>query len=267
MLEAILELRNARLVRGETQVLHGVTLTVHRREHTAIVGPNGAGKSSLIRLLTRDSYPLADREEPAVLLFGRDRWDVSELRSHLGVVSADVQEQFARDPWVARQRAHEVVLSGLLASRGVFWHHTVTDAMRRQAQAALESVGVSHLASRQFNTLSTGEARRVLIARACIAEPELLVLDEPTTGLDVVARHRFMERVRRVAREGTTLVVVTQHIDEIVPEIERVVLLSAGRVAADGGKTEVLTPEQLGAVFGAPVTVTVSGDYYYVRPR
>jgi len=265
--EAILELRNARLVRGETQVLHGVTLTVHRGEHTAIVGPNGAGKSSLIRLLTRDSYPIVDWDEPAVRLFGRDRWDVSALRARLGIVSADVQEQFVRDPWVARQCGLDVVLSGLLSSRGVFRHHTVTDTMRGQAHAALEDVGVSHLATRRFDTLSTGEARRVLIARACIAEPELLVLDEPTTGLDVVARHRFMERIRRVAREGATLVVVTQHIDEIVPEIERVVLLSAGRVAADGRKADVLTPEPLGAVFGAPVMVTVSGDYYYVRPR
>jgi iron complex transport system ATP-binding protein len=107
----------------------------------------------------------------------------------------------------------------------------------------------------------------VLIARALVSQPRMLVLDEPTTGLDVVARHRFMERVRDIARAGTTLIVVTQHLDEIVPEIGRVILLAGGRVVAGGAKADVLTAERLGELFGAPVEVTVTGGYYHVRPR
>jgi len=266
--EPILDIQNARLVRGGAQVLHGVSFAIHRGQHTAIVGPNGAGKSSLLRLLTRDSYPLVEAEGDApVVVFGRDRWDVFDLRARLGVVTADLHEQFVRDPWVARISVLDVVLSGLLSSRGVFDHHTVTPEMRGRASMALERVEAARLAPRAFNTLSTGEARRVLIARALVAHPELLVLDEPTTGLDVVARHRFMERVRDIGRTGTTLVIVTQHLDEIVPEVERVILLAEGRVAADGQKAEVLTEARLGALFGAPVAVSVADGYYHVRPR
>jgi iron complex transport system ATP-binding protein len=115
--------------------------------------------------------------------------------------------------------------------------------------------------------LSAGERRRVLIARALITRPEALVLDEPTAGLDPVARHRFMESIRRLAQEGTTLILVTHHIDEIIPEIKRVVLLHAGRVAFDGPAEQALTPERLETVFGGPVIVEPSGGYYHVRPR
>jgi iron complex transport system ATP-binding protein len=113
--------------------------------------------------------------------------------------------------------------------------------------------------------MSTGERRRVLIARALVTRPELLVLDEPTTGLDFVARHRFLEAVRRLAREGTTILIVTHHVEEVIPETTRVVLLSKGRVAFDGRPDEALTPERLGAVYGAPMAVERHDGYYSVR--
>jgi iron complex transport system ATP-binding protein len=113
--------------------------------------------------------------------------------------------------------------------------------------------------------MSTGEARRVLIARALVHGPKALVLDEPTRGLDLVARHHFMERVRGVARQGTTIVLVTHHVDEIIPEIGRVILLGRGRVAFDGSKTAALTPAILGPVFGASLAVGETNGYYNVR--
>jgi iron complex transport system ATP-binding protein len=140
--------------------------------------------------------------------------------------------------------------------------------MRDRARAALDRVEASHLAERPLNELSAGERRRVLIARALITTPEALVLDEPTAGLDPVARHRFMESIRRLARDGTTLILVTHHIDEIIPEIKRVVLLRSGRVAFDGPVEQALTSERLEAVFGGPVVVEKSsGGYYHVRPK
>jgi iron complex transport system ATP-binding protein len=137
--------------------------------------------------------------------------------------------------------------------------------MRQRALAALARVNAEQLARRTLDTMSTGEARRVLIARALVHDPEVLVLDEPTRGLDVVARHDFMERIRAVARAGTTIVLVTHYVEEIIPEIERLVFLKAGRIVADGAKPEVLTSARLEQLFGAPISVTCNNGYYHVR--
>jgi iron complex transport system ATP-binding protein len=152
----------------------------------------------------------------------------------------------------------------LLGSHGLFSHQKVTPAMRAQGRTALERVDALHLANKPFNEMSTGERRRVLIARALVTVPEVLVLDEPTTGLDFVARHRFLEAVRRLARDGTTILIVTHHVEEVIPEIERVVLLAHGRAAFDGTPAEALTPERLRPVYGAPIAVERKGDYYAV---
>jgi iron complex transport system ATP-binding protein len=263
----ILELRDASVVRGHVRVLDRLTLAIAPAEHVAIVGPNGAGKSSLIRLLTLEDYPLANTDgDPPLRLFGRARWDAAELRSRMGIVSADVHDRFTEGPWVAQVPALDVVLSGFFASRGVFQHHAITDEMRDRARQALVRTGALHLATARLDRLSTGEARRVLIARALVHSPEALVLDEPTTGLDVVARHRFMEHVRDIARQGTTVLLVTQHIDEILPEISRVIVLKEGRIIDDGPKDRVLRGRALEQAFGGPLRVTCEEGYYYVRP-
>ena len=137
--------------------------------------------------------------------------------------------------------------------------------MRAQGRAALERVQAAHLAAKPLTEMSTGERRRVLIARALVTRPEVLVLDEPTTGLDFVARHQFLESVRRLAREGTTILIVTHHVEEVIPEIRRVVLLARGRAAFDGTPAEALTSGRLAAVYGAPLAVERQGDYYAVR--
>jgi iron complex transport system ATP-binding protein len=267
-MEPVLELKNATLVRGRTRVFENLSLIVGHGQHTAVLGPNGAGKSSFIRMLTLDDRPRAtDNGAPPLRLFGRSNWDLSELRARLGVVTGDLDAGFGLGTSGGRVCALDVALSGLLGSHGVFSHHEVTDAMRERARIALERVEALHLGGRPLNELSAGERRRVLIARALMTKPDALVLDEPTAGLDPVARHRFMESIRRLAHEGTTLILVTHHIDEIIPEIKRVVLLKSGEVAFDGPAEEALTSERLEAVFGGPVVVESSGGYYHVRPR
>ena len=267
-MEPVLELRNATLVRGRTRVLENLSLTIRSGEHTAVLGPNGAGKSSFIRMLTLEDRPRpSDNGTPPLRLFGRDAWDVSELRTRLGVVTGDLDSGFGLGTSGGRVRGLDVALSGLLGSQGVFSHHDVTDAMREQARVALDRVEALHLAERPLNELSAGERRRVLIARALITTPDALVLDEPSAGLDPVARQRFMESVRRLAQQGTTLILVTHHIEEVIPEIGRVVLLRSGKVAFDGPVDEALTSERLGDLFGGAVVVERSRDYYYVRPR
>jgi iron complex transport system ATP-binding protein len=267
-MDPVLEVRNATLIRGRTRVFESFSLTVAVGEHTAVLGPNGAGKSSFIRMLTLDDRPRpSDNGVPPLRLFGRSTWDLSELRSRLGVVTGDLDAGFGLSTSGGRVKGIDVALSGLLGSHGVFSHHEVTGEMRERAMAALERVEASHLATRPLNELSAGERRRVLIARALVTRPDALVLDEPTAGLDPVARHRFMESIRRLAHEGTTLILVTHHIDEIIPEIRRVVLLRSGRVEFDGPVEQGLTSEQLANVFGGPVVVERGGGYYHVRPR
>jgi iron complex transport system ATP-binding protein len=262
----LLELNDASVVLGGTRVLDRLTLSIAAGEHTAILGPNGAGKSTFIKLLTLQQYPLATNGEASpIRVMGQDRWDVFALRSKLGIVSADLHDRFVHGNSSGVVTGLDAVVSGFFATQGVFRHHVVTDAMRGQAVEALARIGADHLARATLDTMSTGEARRVLIARALVHRPAALVLDEPTRGLDLVARHAFMERVRAIAREGTTILLVTHHAEEIIPEIERVVLLRRGRIAADGAKAEVLTAECLTHAFDAPLSVEQRDGFFHVR--
>jgi iron complex transport system ATP-binding protein len=259
----LLEIRDASVVLGDCRILDGLTLAIHVGEHTAILGPNGAGKSTLMKLLTLQLYPFASANgTPPVRVFGRDRWDVFDLRAQLGIVSADLHDRLVHGNAAGAITGADAVLSGFFASQGLFSHAHVTGAMQRQAIEALESVGAAHLAGATLDTMSTGEARRVLIARALVHKPKALVLDEPTRGLDLVSRHHFLERVRRVAQGGTTIILVTHHAEEIIPEINRVLLLRRGRVAYDGPKRAVLTAANLTDVFDAPVTVAEADGYF-----
>ena len=244
-----------------------MSLTIHEGEHTVILGPNGAGKSVLLRLLTHQERPLARPDGPApVRVLGEDVWNVSELQARMGIVSADLHQRFVSGNSEGSITAEAAVLSGFLVSYGILRYGVVTDTMRAQAAAALASMGVPHLARRRLNEMSSGEARRVMLARALVTGPHALILDEPTTGLDLVARHGFMARVREIARAGTTIILITHHVEEIVPEIERVVLLRQGAIAADGPKTAILTAAQLSRVFDAPLRLDESDGFYYARP-
>ena len=262
----VLELVDATVVRDDRPVLDRLTLTIQEREHTAILGPNGAGKSALVRLLTHEDRPLAGDGVPPVRVFGDSRWDVFELRAQLGIVSADLHQRFVFGNNEGRVTAEAAVLSAFFASQGILRYGRVTADMRTRAGEALARMGVSHLVKRRLDEMSSGEARRVLLARALVTAPRALILDEPTTGLDLIARHGFMERVREIARAGTTLILITHHIEEIVPEIQRVILLRHGRVAADGDKQAVLTAPQLSGLFESPVAVEQDEGYYYARP-
>jgi iron complex transport system ATP-binding protein len=262
----VLQLTHATVLKNGVRALDGVSLAIAEGEHTAIVGPNGSGKSTLINLLTLQDRPFADGGGPAVRVFGRELWNVFELRAILGVVSADLHHRFVQGNSNGRISGRDAVISGFFASQGVMAHAEVTEEMRARADQALERMEAEQLGGKLINEMSTGEARRVLIARALVTSPRALVLDEPTTGLDLIARHRFLELVRRIAQSGPTLLLVTHHVEEIIPEIARVVLLRQGRVAADGAKETTLTSARLSEAFGSPVSLR-RDDGYYVAAR
>ena len=251
------------MVKGGRPVLDGLSLTIGDGQHTAILGPNGAGKSILVSLLTHHERALApaDGSSP-VRVFGDDTWNVFELRAQLGIVSSDLHQRFVKGNSEGRITGEAAVISGFLASHGILRYGVITEEMRTRAAEALATAGAAHLASRTLDHMSSGEARRVLLARVLVTSPRALVLDEPTTGLDLAGRHEFMELVRAIARQGRTLILITHHIEEIIPEIGRVILLRAGRIVADGPKQEVLTSARVSELFGLSIAVVEAAGYY-----
>jgi iron complex transport system ATP-binding protein len=256
----LLRLENVTVMRGEDRLaLENVSLTIEAGEHVCILGPNGCGKSTLIKTLTRECYPL-DREGSSMSILGQERWVVSELRSQLGIVSPDVLA------WcTSNATGREVVVSGFFSSTRIFPHHRPKREHFARADAALARLGIAHLSDRAMVEMSSGEAKRTLIARALVHDPGTLLFDEPSSALDVGAQYQLRETMRALARSGVGVLLVTHHVSEIIPEIGRVVLLRAGRVVADGPKDEVLTEERLRELFGVPLRLTREDGYFQVQ--
>jgi iron complex transport system ATP-binding protein len=243
-------------MRGETLALKEVSLRIGLGEHVAILGPNGCGKSTLIKTITRECYPLV-RAGSSVRILGRDHWNVFELRKLLGIVSSDLMATCTRDV-----TGRDIALSGFFSSIGIWPHQEVTPAMHEKAEQALAMLEVSHLADRFTDEMSSGEARRVLIARALVHDPHALILDEPSTALDLFAQHELRLIFRKLAQAGIGLVMVTHHLSDLIPEIGRVVLIDHGRIVGDGPKREILVAPRLSELFGLPLDLTERDGYY-----
>ncbi len=254
---ALLDLQNISVKRGDRLVLNRFSLSIHAGEHVAILGPNGCGKSTLIKTLTRECYPLLD-PEASFRVLGQDTWNIFDLRSHIGLVSNDLMAQCTRDI-----TGRELVLSGFFGSIGIWPNHHVLPEMEETAANVMKMLDADHLAGRWLDELSSGEARRLLIARALIHNPSTLLLDEPTTSLDLAALHEIRQHLRTLAQSGVGIVLVTHHLDDIIPEIDRVILLRDGKVHANGAKQDVLTAETLSRMFGISVGVFERDGYYH----
>lgn len=238
--------------------LDGITLSIGAGEHIAILGPNGSGKSTLIKTITRECYPLLTPGSYLRIL-GREFWNIFELRPLLGIVSNDLLQACNRDFSGA-----EIVLSGFFSSVGIWPHHHVTRKMEEKTREILSLLEIPHLADRRMSELSSGEARRVLIGRALVHDPMALVLDEPTASLDLHATYELQSILRKIAAAGTGLIMVTHHLHDIIPEIDRVILLKEGRVFADGPKGQLLTAEALSHLFGGTFEVVKRDGYYHL---
>jgi iron complex transport system ATP-binding protein len=253
----LLEFRNVTVIKEGKHIIDSITVTLQEGEHIAILGPNGAGKSSFIKTITREYYPV-QREDMIFRIWGRDRWHVFVLRALLGIVSNDLQFTFTREI-----SAREAVLSGFFSSVGLFSQEVTAD-MEEKTDKILEFLEISHLQDRLMTELSSGEARRFLIARALVHSPKALMLDEPTVSLDLHSLHLFRQTLRKIARSGTGIILVSHNLPDIIPEISRVILMKDGRFWKDGPKKEVLTDSNIAELFSVPgISVKKVGGYFY----
>jgi len=256
--QALLELSNVTVMRGARTALHEITLRIAAGEHVCILGPNGCGKSTLIKTITRECYPLAS-ENSRIQIFGRAQWDIFELRSLLGIVSPDLLALCTSEA-----TGLDVVLSGFFSSTRIFTHHQIEPELIARAQSALARLNASHLVARPVAELSSGEAKRVLLARALVHDPKTLLFDEPGTALDIEAQRHLQETMRSLAQQGIGILLVTHHISDIIPEIDRIIFLREGQILADGKKTELLTEKRLADLFGVAVRIVRQDGFFHL---
>ncbi len=257
--QKLIEYRNITVSQNNRLVLNGINLAINLGEHVAILGPNGAGKSFLIKTITRENYPLSGTPDCYVRILGKESWNVFELRSLLGIVSSELVTAHS-----GNSSGWQTILSGFFSSIGIWSYHRVTPAMERKARAVMERLEISHLAERKMNELSTGEVRRLLIGRALVHDPKALVLDEPSASLDFRAASELRAILSKIANTGTSIIMITHNLADIIPEITRVILLKDGSVFEDGSKQAVLTSESLHRLFGIPLKVIKRDGYYHL---
>jgi iron complex transport system ATP-binding protein len=255
---SLLSLAHITVMRGDREALRDVSLEIACGEHVCILGPNGCGKSTLIKTITRECYPLA-REGSSISILGKERWEIFALRSLLGIVSPDLLASCTTDA-----TGRDVVLSGFFSSTRIFPHHHPNPEHVALADKTLARLGIAHLADRAVAEMSSGEAKRTLIARALVHGPQTLLFDEPSNALDIGAQLQLRETMRELAQSGLGILLVTHHVSEIIPEIERVVLLQGGRVLEDGPKSAILTADKLSKLFEANVRLGQHDGYYHL---
>lgn len=250
-------MRKVSVARSDNVVLHDISLRIDTGEHVAILGPNGCGKSTLIKTITCQCYPIVTPEMELSLL-GRKRWDVSQLRSHLGVVSAELPGE--RTPVTS---GLDAVVAGFFSASTLWPNLQVEPYMGERAKEALHLMQAEHLADKLVGEMSAGEQRRIMIARALVHRPEMLLLDEPSNALDLAAQRELREALRQVARHGVGIVMVTHHLADILPEIDRVIMMLQGRIFADGAKQELLTAERLRSLFGVQMQLVEHDGFWH----
>jgi iron complex transport system ATP-binding protein len=250
----LVTLKNVSVRRGDRDALSDVSLSIRHGERVAVLGPNGSGKSTLLKLINRELYPTGGD----IRILGEENWDVRTLRENFGFVSYDTQALFAQT-----LTGWEVVASGMFGSVGLWKNNILTPAIRKRVDQIMHETKVTDLAERDMTHISSGEARRLLLARALIHDPATLIFDEPMNSLDLTAQHLVKTDMRRLIKNGKGVVLVSHRLEDIIPEITRVVLLKAGTVLADGPKQKVLTAPLLRKLYGVPIKILRSGGAYF----
>jgi len=259
---SLIDIRNATIYRGNTRVFDNFDLTIEQHEQVAILGPNGSGKTTLLKVVNREIYPVL-KKDSWVRILGQSRWNVWELRSQIGVVSHDLQTRYRNNT-----SGFDIVLSGYLSTVGIHesLRKRISKEQKRNAHQVLHSLGIESLANTPLRNMSTGQQRRCLLGRALIHDPNTLILDEPTAGLDLAASFDYLARISDLVNKGKNIVLVTHLLNEIPPDIKRIVLIREGLIVADGHKEEILTEENLLRTYDTPIKLAQVNGYYLAYP-
>lgn len=255
--EPFLYLSHVDVARGENIVLHDINLSVMQGEHIAILGPNGCGKSTLIKTITCECYPIV-QPGTEVKIFGRSRWDLTELKKRFGVVSAELPGK-----QTLTTTGRDAVLTGFFSSSTLWPNLIVTDEMRARADEVIDLIDAEPFRDKLVGHMSAGQQRRIMIGRALVASSQMLLLDEPSNALDIAAQQDLRELMRRLARQGTGILLITHHVSDIIPEIDRILMMKDGRVIADGPKSELLTTASLSDLFRTEVHLTEKDGFHH----
>lgn len=258
----LIDIHNATIYRGDTRVFENFSMTVGQHEQVAILGPNGCGKTTLLKTLNREIYPVV-KEQSWIRILGRERWNVWDLRAHIGIVSHELQMRYTKT-----NTGLDVVLSGFLSSIGIhgLLSGRIGKEQRRRALAVMDELAIGDLADKPLGEMSTGQQRRCLLARALVHDPDTLIFDEPTAGLDLTASFDLLARIRGLVEAGKSILLVTHQLNEIPPDIRRVILLREGNIVADGEKREVLTEDNLYRTYDTKLRVSEVDGYYLASP-
>lgn len=255
--EPFLHLSHVNVARGDNVVLYDINLSVNAGEHIAILGPNGCGKSTLIKTITCECYPLVE-EGTEVRIFGRERWDLTELKKRLGVVSAELPGK----PTLTTT-GRDAVITGFFSSSTLWPNLTVTDEMRARADEVLKLIDAESLRDKPVGHMSAGQQRRIMIGRALVASSQMLLLDEPSNALDLSAQRELRSLMRKLAQQGTGILLITHNVSDIIPEIDRILMMKDGRIIADAPRTELLTAERLSDLFRTEVHLTEKDGFHH----
>jgi len=253
----VLDLQQVGLKKEGKWILKDINWKMNKGEHWVLLGLNGAGKTALLHMLCSYYFPTEGNVKVINRQFGKDVLG-EQLRQEIGIVSSTIKQRI-----YGADSAYQVVLSGAFASIGLY--ETPTDEMRERAQQILKDLDCFSYANRAYRTLSQGEQQRILIGRALMANPKLLILDEPTTGLDFIAKEQLLESIESISTTGNapSIIYVTHHVEEILPTFNKTLLLKEGTIFGKGNTKEILTSANLSSFFGIPVEVNWSER----RPR
>ncbi len=257
----LFKIHDATVRRKDNVILHVDDFELAEGENIALLGPNGAGKSTFIQLLTREVLPL-HRDEPPVVFRGQVRPTLTDIKACFGVVSNTMHDQVR-----VHLTARDIVCGGLFGTLGIPRHIHATEADYAKAEEQLALLGIGELANRDIMTMSTGQVRRVLVARELVHDPQALIFDEPCTGLDPEGMYQLRGVMRQLAAEGRSVILVTHYPEDIIPAINRVLLIKDAAIYADGRKEDLLTEEHMTRLFGVPLAVESNRGWYSLREK
>ncbi len=257
----IIEFKNINIsYDGESFALKDLNLTIKEGEHFAILGANGSGKSTLMKVIQSEIHPIL-KYNPTKKILGRDRYSIDDLKKHIGIITNDIHNFIYTNANFVR--GFELVLGGLYNSIGVLRFQNIKDEDCKRVDEVMEFLEIGHLKEKKVATMSTGELRRCVVARALIHNPKALILDEPTVGLDIKAQLQFIDIMKKLSKE-VTIILVTHHLDEIFEEIGNIALVYDRTIYKAGKKEDILTSENLSKVFDVDIKVKSKNNRYFI---